>query len=106
MPQMHLYVPKEIAEEVKRRAGQQGVSTSRYLADLVRREVADDWPPGFFGRVIGGCADAPLQRPPELPVEQREALAPRDDRAPGGRDTLTPRDDRASGDRDAAKNDG
>lgn len=34
MPQMNLYVSKDIAKEVKRRAAGKGVSTSRYLADL------------------------------------------------------------------------
>jgi len=86
MPQMHLYVSKDIADEVKRRADKQGVSASRYLADLVRREVADEWPPGFFENVIGGCAHAPLERAPALPMEERDALAPRRDRALPGHD--------------------
>jgi len=86
MPQMHLYVSKEIAAEVKRRADREGISTSRYLAELVRRECADEWPEGFFETVFGGWKGAPLRRPEQPPVETRDDLAPRDsDRAtPGG----------------------
>ena len=76
MPQMHLYVSKDIAQEVKRRAAGKGVSTSRYLADMVRREVADEWPPGFFEEVIGGWVGEPLARPEQLPLEERAELAP------------------------------
>ena len=76
MPQMHLYVSKDIAEEVKRRAAGKGVSTSRYLADLVRGEVADEWPPGFFEEVIGGWVGEPLERPEQLPLEERTELVP------------------------------
>ena len=76
MPQMHLYVSKDIAQEVKRRAADAGVSTSRYLADLVRREVADEWPAGFFEEVIGGWVGEPLARPEQLPLEERAELAP------------------------------
>jgi hypothetical protein len=76
MPQMHLYVSMDIAKEVKRRAASKGVSTSGYLADLVRREVADEWPPGFFEEVIGGWVGEPLERPEQLPLEERTELAP------------------------------
>jgi len=76
MPQMHLYVPQNIAQEVKRRATGKGVSTSRYLADLVKREVADEWPAGFFEEVIGGWVGEPLERPEQLPLEERTELAP------------------------------
>ena len=56
MPQIHLYVPQTIADEVKRRAGRLGLSVSQYLALLVRREVADEWPDGFFDDVAGYLA--------------------------------------------------
>ena len=74
MPQMHLYVAKDVADEVKRRAEARGVSTSRYLADLVTREVADEWPSGFFEEVIGGWVGEPLDRAPDLPWKEREAF--------------------------------
>lgn len=72
MPQLHLYLPKEIADEVKRRAERQGTSISRYLAEIVRARVADEWPAGFFEEVVGGWAGKPLARPPQPEPESRE----------------------------------
>ena len=48
MPQLHLYVPADVATSVRRRAAMQGVSVSQFLAKLVKREVAQGWPEGFF----------------------------------------------------------
>jgi len=75
MPQMHLYVPREVAREVKRRAEAKGSTVSAYLANLVKREVVDAWPEGFFEEVVGGWNGEPLQRPPQLPIESREPLS-------------------------------
>lgn len=72
MPQLHLYLPRALAEEVRRRADRKGVSVSRFLADLVRAQVADDWPEDFFSEVVGGWHGAPLQRPSQPPLERRE----------------------------------
>jgi hypothetical protein len=74
MPQLHLYVPKELAKEVARRARSQGVSVSRFLADLVRREVAIGWPRGYFEEVAGGWVGEPLERPDQGVYELREEL--------------------------------
>jgi len=74
MPQLHLYLSKELAAEVKRRADDERMSVSAYLADLVKGRVADDWPKGFFAEVVGGWAGEPLARPPQPPVETRPAL--------------------------------
>ncbi|MGD8328288.1 MAG: hypothetical protein PVJ49_02550 [Acidobacteriota bacterium] len=89
MPQLHLYVSREIAAEVKRRADGQGISTSRYLAELVRRECADEWPEGFFERVVGGWQGQALERPEQLPVEERDELAVRDDNGTAAGSELT-----------------
>ena len=62
MPQLHLYVPDEIAETPKARARAAGKSLSSYLADLVVREVASEWPEGFFEEVVGGWKGKPLKR--------------------------------------------
>lgn len=76
MPRLHLHVSEEIAAEVKRRAKRRGISTSRYLAEMVQREVADEWPDGFFEHVIGGWQGAPLHRPEQLTFEQRDGTEP------------------------------
>ncbi|MFN2160476.1 MAG: hypothetical protein ACK2UR_19435 [Candidatus Promineifilaceae bacterium] len=76
MPQMHFYVPKEIAEQIFREAQASQKSVSSYLADLVKREMAPDWPAYFFEEVVGGWQGEPLQRPPQGEYEQRDALEP------------------------------
>lgn len=74
MPQLHLYVPDEIAETAKARASAAGKSLSSYLAELVIREVAGEWPEGFFEEVVGGWKGEPLQRPKQGHVDRRDRL--------------------------------
>jgi hypothetical protein len=52
VPQLHFYVPEEVADAVRRRAQARNLPVSRYLAELVRREVAG-WPEEFAG-ILGG----------------------------------------------------
>jgi hypothetical protein len=72
MPQLHLYLPKDMAEEVKRRARAKRVSVSSYIAELLQRHIADDWPEDFFTKVVGGWQAKPLKRPPQSKFEVRE----------------------------------
>lgn len=72
MPQLHLYLPKDVADEVKRRAHMRGLSVSAYLSDLVRLQIAPQWPDGYFDRVVGGWSGDPLDRPPQGRLEARE----------------------------------
>ena len=72
MPQLHTYVPKSLAERVTARAKARGVPVSRYLADLIRRDVELGWPEGFFERVVGGWKGAPLRRAPQGRLEDRQ----------------------------------
>jgi hypothetical protein len=74
MPQMHLYLPKSLAEEVRRRAEIKGVSTSAYLAEVIKAEIDDSWPPGYLEEVIGCTQQAPLQRGEQGAWEERDAL--------------------------------
>jgi hypothetical protein len=62
MPQLHLYLSKELAAEVRRRAERSGSSVSGYLAAVVRSQVADEWPTDFFDQIAGGWAGEPLER--------------------------------------------
>ena len=73
MPQLHTYVPKGLASRVAARAKARGVPVSRYLADLIRRDVDLGWPDGFFERVAGRWQGAPLRRPPQGRLEDRES---------------------------------
>jgi hypothetical protein len=74
LPQLHLYVPDDIASMVRQRARARRMTVSGYLAELVRREVAEGWPAGFFDDVVGGWAGKPLRRPPQGRWERRDRL--------------------------------
>ena len=74
MPQLHLYLPKELAEEITERARERGTSVSRVLVEIVTRELRPGWPNGFFQEVVGGWVGEPLPRPPQPPIEEREHL--------------------------------
>jgi hypothetical protein len=76
MPQLHLYIPDELAERIQRQAQSANLSVSRYLAELVQREVVTDWPEGYFEEVVGGWQGGALERPPQGMLEQRELLEP------------------------------
>ena len=75
MTQLHCYVPDDIAQQVQRRASQAGLSLSRYLAELVKRDVTTNkgWPEAYFDN-FGQWEGAPLERPEQLPLEERLEL--------------------------------
>lgn len=35
---------------------------------------AKGWPVGFFDRTYGALADDPIERPPQLPLEERDPI--------------------------------
>ena len=74
MAQLHFYVPESVAQELRQRAPAQGLALSSYLARLVRGEVDQAWPKGYFERVVGGWKGRPLKRPPQEAYEKRERL--------------------------------
>lgn len=72
MTQLHCYVSDEIAQQVKLRAEQSGLSLSRYLAELVKRDAqaGAGWPEGYF-ELFGKWQGAAPERPPQRPLEAR-----------------------------------
>ena len=72
MTQLHCYVPEDIANQSQRRAKQSGLSLSRYLAELVKRDtgIIASWPEGYF-EIFGKWEGEPLERPPQLALEKR-----------------------------------
>lgn len=74
MPQLHLYVPEDVAARVRQRAGARGQSVSAYLADVVRGAAGGGWPPRFFEQVVGGWLGPRLRRPRQGRHEPREHL--------------------------------
>lgn len=75
MTQLHCYVPDDVAEKAQRKAKQAGLSLSRYLAELVKRDAcaSDEWPEGYFD-IFGKWEGASFERPPLLPFEKRLEL--------------------------------
>ena len=75
MTQLHCYVPDDVAEKVQRKAKQAGLSLSRYLAELVKRDACagEAWPEGYFD-IFGQWEGDSFERPPQLPVEKRLEL--------------------------------
>jgi len=77
MPQLHFYVPQELAERIQQEAKAAQKSLSNYLAELVKHEMAPNWPEGFFDDVVGGWQGEDLQRPPQGEYEQRFVQDPK-----------------------------
>ena len=75
MPQLHCYVPDALAQQAQLRAVQSGLSLSRYLAELIKRDAQAtvDWPAGYFD-IFGKWEGAPLERPPKTDIEKRREL--------------------------------
>ena len=69
---LHCYVSDEIAGQAQHRAAKSGLSLSRYLAELVKRDAdaSANWPDGYF-ELFGTWEGAPLERFPTSPLEQR-----------------------------------
>jgi hypothetical protein len=75
MPQLHFYVPEPVARKIKERAAAYGVSTSKYLAELVQKDLdITDWPEGFFEEIVGGWQGEALQRPDQENYDTRDTL--------------------------------
>lgn len=76
MPQLHLYLTEDLANKVHQHADAAGISISRYLAEIVQKEMTSDWPEGYFEAVVGGWKGKPLERPDQGTLETREVLEP------------------------------
>ncbi len=74
MPQLHFYVPEQIAERIREKAEASGLTLSKYLSKLVCKEFERDWPQDYFKRVLGGWQGEPLERAEQGMPEERELL--------------------------------
>ena len=70
MAQLHCYVPDKIADLFKQKAEKARLSTSKYLALLVKQETAAQWPDNYFD-LAGSWQGEPIVRPGQLEFEQR-----------------------------------
>ena len=71
MPQLHLYLSQEKAQEVKRRAASKGMSVSAYLSEIVDKDLTGQWPVGYFESCLGQWRGEPLARPEQGAFEDR-----------------------------------
>ena len=74
MPQLHFYVPENIADRIRQEAKTAGLSVSQYLAQVVKRELHPQWPSAFFEEVVGGWQGEPLQRDEQGTHDIRDEL--------------------------------
>ena len=74
MPQLHLYATESLSRRIREKAKASGLSVSRYLAQLVQKEVSEQWPPGFFDEVVGGWKGDRLEREGQPHLELRDEL--------------------------------
>jgi len=71
MAQLHCYVPDEMAERIRRQAARAGMSVSRYLAELARRDAGPAWPEGYAERVFHCPEGGEMTRGSAEPYESR-----------------------------------
>jgi len=74
MAQLHVYVPDSIAETAHRLAEERGLTVSKFLAQLLVRELGPGWPEDYFDRVVGSWQGGALERAPQGEPEQRDSL--------------------------------
>jgi len=73
MAQLHFYLPDHIAEKLKNKAKKAHLSVSKYMAEIAKREVENEWPEGYF-ELFGQWQGEELERAEQLPYEQRETF--------------------------------
>ena len=74
MAQLHFYVPDKFATEIRKRAEQAHLPVSRYLVQLISREIGTEWPENYFSEICGGWNGEALKRDPEGTLENRLEL--------------------------------
>ncbi len=75
MTQLFCYVPDDVARQAQSRADQAGLSLSRYLAELVKRDTTlpTGWPEGYFD-LFAAIEGAEIERGPQGEFEERLPL--------------------------------
>ncbi len=74
MAQLHFYVPDKFATEIRKRAEQAHLPVSRYLVELISREIGTEWPQNYFSEICGGWHGDALKRELEGTLEIRLEL--------------------------------
>ncbi len=71
MQHLSCYVPDWVAKKVRRKAKEAQLPVSRYLVQLIEREVTNEWPDGYAD-LFGAWQGPPLERPAPEEFEKRE----------------------------------
>ena len=66
MSQITLYLDDEVQALIEQRAKASGLSKSRWVAQLITRHAADEWPPACL-ELAGRFADFPLRESAAAP---------------------------------------
>ena len=73
MPQLHFYLPEDVAKQVRENAEQLGQSTSSYVASIVKEKIQLGWPEGYFESFGSGDVDINLTDDSDmLPLDEVE----------------------------------
>ncbi len=73
MAQLHFYIPDSVADKIRSKADHAHLSVSKYLSQLVKKSVENQWPEKYFEN-FGQWQGHPLKRPTQGEMEQRETL--------------------------------
>jgi hypothetical protein len=63
---MHFYVPDKVARKIKDNAKRLGVSSSKYVSQLVTEKVDGGWPAGYFESLGKRTIDIKLENDDDL----------------------------------------
>jgi hypothetical protein len=69
VPQVSLYLDKETYERVRRRAGAEKLSTSRYVSQVLNEYDSRGWPAGYWD-LFGALDDETFVAPEDVPFDQ------------------------------------
>lgn len=73
MPQLHCYVPESTMKQLTQKAKKSHLSTSKYLALLIQKDIGTKWPDDFFD-LYGSWEGDALRREAQDDYETREAF--------------------------------
>jgi hypothetical protein len=73
MPQLHCYVPESTLEQLQQKAEHAHLSISKYLALLIKKDINEQWPEGYFD-LFGSWEGDHLQREKQGDYEKRAAF--------------------------------
>ena len=68
MPQVSMYIDRILYFEIKSIAEKKNVSLSKYVSDVLRKDIENSWPEGYFD-LVGSLKDddRPIELPEDLP---------------------------------------